>query len=327
MPDPSLRDDPVWREALDWLMRCHAAPDDAALRRELRAWLVRDARHAAVFHRAEAVWRLTGEAAGKHRGPKDRRASAAGGWVGRTANRRVAVGALAASGLIALLPAVRRHLEADLRTGVGEVDATSLPDGSRVHLDAGSAMAIHFDGAERGVTLLEGRAFFEVMPNHARPFTVAAGAVKVRVTGTAFDVGIGAGSVAVAVASGGVAVEVGAGTGLAARSQAVRLGSGDQLTMNRATGAVRIDRVAVDAVAAWRSGKLVVNGATVAEIVETLRRYSTSLILLLDDGLAVRRVTGVFDPRQPAAALRAAVTPYAGVVEEPLPYVITVSGP
>ena len=58
------------------------------------------------------------------------------------------------------------------------VKIVTLEDGSRVQLNAGTAIAKDFSGGQRRLTFLKGEALFEVAPDPSRPFTVeAAGAV------------------------------------------------------------------------------------------------------------------------------------------------------
>jgi transmembrane sensor len=64
-----------------------------------------------------------------------------------------------------------------------------LPDGSRVWLNAASALRFPtaFAGAQRRVWLT-GQAYFEVAHNKRQPFRVEAGGTSVQVLGTHFDV-------------------------------------------------------------------------------------------------------------------------------------------
>ncbi len=64
-----------------------------------------------------------------------------------------------------------------------------LPDGTRVTLNADSKLYYDksFNGTER-VVRLEGEAFFDVVKMPGKPFIVHAGAVNIRVLGTAFNV-------------------------------------------------------------------------------------------------------------------------------------------
>lgn len=64
-----------------------------------------------------------------------------------------------------------------------------LPDGTRVTMNAGSRLSYDpgFSGKTREV-FLEGEAFFDVAEMKDRPFIVHAGAVNIKVLGTAFNV-------------------------------------------------------------------------------------------------------------------------------------------
>lgn len=71
----------------------------------------------------------------------------------------------------------------------GEKLVVLLGDGSRVWLNADSKLIYpeHFTGGERRVSLI-GEAYFEVKKNPEKPFMVTAGEMRVRVTGTCFNV-------------------------------------------------------------------------------------------------------------------------------------------
>lgn len=71
----------------------------------------------------------------------------------------------------------------------GERLVVLLGDGSRVWLNADSKLVYpeHFTGDERRVSL-SGEAYFEIKKNPDNPFMVTAGEMKVRVTGTSFNV-------------------------------------------------------------------------------------------------------------------------------------------
>jgi ferric-dicitrate binding protein FerR (iron transport regulator) len=76
----------------------------------------------------------------------------------------------------------------------GSKTRTILPDGSTVWLNAGSRIVYaNFNGPEREITL-EGEAFFDVVQvmsnstHQKKPFIVHAGAIDIRVLGTAFNV-------------------------------------------------------------------------------------------------------------------------------------------
>jgi Fe2+-dicitrate sensor, membrane component len=314
----SHRDDPVWEQALDWLMRVQASAQDGEVLRRRDAWLAESEAHARAYRKAEKVWRLTGDVVPAiPPGP----APVPAGSAFRTPRRILAAGALAAGLALFLLPDIRLRLQADHRTGIGETRQVSLDDGSVVHLDADSAIGLAFSPDRRRVSLLSGQAFFQVAADRVRPFTVTAGEVSVTVTGTAFDMRFAADSVAVEVQSGSVSVAADHG----GRKVETRLAPGQRAVVARSGGALVTEAVSPVQVGLWRSGRMVVDGATVAQVVEDLRRHHRGIILLRDQALAARRVTGVFDVDDPVAALDAVLQPHGGVVRELTPYVLVVS--
>ena len=53
--------DPIREEALDWLLRVEAAPDDAAVQSALQAWRRRNPAHERAWQSVAQVWRLAGD--------------------------------------------------------------------------------------------------------------------------------------------------------------------------------------------------------------------------------------------------------------------------
>lgn len=299
MSDPSsLRDDPVWRQILDWRRRLDAAPGDAALRARHARWLAENPAHAEAQARLEKVWLLTGSLPAGTVVPFRRRLPP---------RLAAAVLAVAACLTLVLMPRLWPGLGADHHTATGEIRHLALADGSIIHLDGASAVDVALSEGARAVTLRQGQAFFEVTRDPGRPFTVTAGAVRVTVIGTAFDVRRGDDGVSVSVRSGAVRVTAG-GT-------EVLLAPGDRLAVG-SNGGWKRDRVDPALVASWRDGRLVAEGATIAEVVEELRRHHSGMIVLNDGDLAQRRVFGIYDLSDPLAALRAAVHPHGGAVRD-----------
>ncbi|MBO9617393.1 MAG: DUF4974 domain-containing protein [Niabella sp.] len=86
-------------------------------------------------------------------------------------------------------PVVLKEKQLALSAGKGVRKQMILRDGSSVWLNSGSKLyyVTDFKGATREV-LLEGEAFFDVVKNKKQPFIVHAGAIDVKVLGTAFNV-------------------------------------------------------------------------------------------------------------------------------------------
>lgn len=304
---------PLRAEVVEWLMRLDAAPQDAILRAQFEAWLAESDRHRAAYAVVEPVWRLSSDLAPP--AAPDTVVSIADARRPRRPWRRaaaVAMGVMAAGVALVFLPAIQLHLRADHLTGIAEQRDVTLDDGSKVALDAGSAIAVRYVASRREVELLSGQAFFEVTPNRERPFVVSADGVTVTVTGTAFSVATAASGVTVAVQAGSVDVADGAGV-------ASGLSRGDRLQVSRG-GKIARGQVPAEDVASWRDRRLVVYDMPVRDVVEQLGRYRPGAIVFRDAAIADRLVTGMIDLRRPNEALQALVDLQQGSMIEITPY-------
>jgi transmembrane sensor len=318
--DPS-EEQPVRGQIVEWLMRLQEEPDDRRLRAEFDAWLAQSDHHRRAYRDMETLWQQAEEVGSirANRRPDDRARRSP--RLGRRLNRRwtAAAGlALAASLAIFVLPTVRLWLTADYQTGVAELRDVLLDDGSRVTLDAQTAIVVDYTEGRRSVTLLSGQAFFEVMPSQERPFVVKANTVAVRVTGTAFDVATAKAGVAVAVRSGSVNVTEG-GRGVVAD-----LTGGQQLQLSR-NGVAARSAISSDDVGVWRDHRLVVYDRPIRDVVQQIARHTNAVILFTDSGIADQLVTATIDLRHPHEALRAVVDLKYGKIVEISPYIVVIS--
>lgn len=298
---------------MDWLLRLEAAPDDAELRAAFEAWLAASEANREASRVMGHTWQRLGDVV--------RPAPAVVPLARPRWPRRVAAAALALAACVALyfFPALQMRVLADHMTGVAELREVVLEDGSVVHLDAGSAIAVTYVAAGRDVALLGGQAFFEVASLQNRPFRVRSGDVTVTVTGTAFGVRSSERRVFVDVQSG--TVEVSAGKGAPAL-----LTRGQRAVVDRASGGIVQGEVAPAEVASWRRRRLVVHDATLDDVIEELGRHHAGLILLPDRRLGPQLVTGVFDLTRPIEALTALAESQNGKLTEITPYLLVISG-
>lgn len=179
------------------------------------------------------------------------------------------------------------------RAAAGERMEVSLPDGSRVTLNAGSTVRHRRDfswlpgvpATARGVAL-EGEAFFDVSPA-VRPFTVAAGAARVRVLGTRFNVRAReeGGEARVDVEEGRVEVAD------PLRAYTVILRAGEAARLDPASGGLSRDRIDQRRIAAWRSGGMVMVDEPLANVLDELGVRFDTEIRLLDPGAAHARLS------------------------------------
>ena len=327
-------DDDLLAEAVDWRMRLDEAPGDGAVRAALDAWLAKSEARRRAYADVERLVRVADALPADYEDLQAASATEAkpappslpirSQPLRSPTARRAGYAAIALAACLAFpfLPTLQLWLASDYRTSTAELRTITLEDGSVVSLDAGSAVAVRYVAARREVALLSGRAFFQVVPAADRPFVVVAEDVTVTVTGTAFDVGSSGDVVSVAVQSGTVEVATARD-----KSMAARLTRGERLEIDRTSGRAAKSEIVPGDVAAWRDRRLVVDKATIAEVMEELGRHYPGVVVLSDRKLAQRRVSGVFDLRQPVEALQAAVRTHDGSITRVTPYLVVISGP
>lgn len=298
-----------------WRSKIDEAPLSASERAEFDRWMAADPDHGAAYAEAELLWKALGDieyepslaasSAGNH-------SRGALSTVRRALARRpcrgiglagAATAALAASlfaALVVMPPANRPSAEdpsaivpiaAVHETDRGEIETVALADGSVITLGAKSRVAVTMTGDRREARLEAGAAFFDVAHDPARPFVVRAGAARVRVTGTAFDLQRKGGALHVAVEEGEVAVShpiVHARSSDGARAPArlastVVLTAGEGVVASGRDGLGRSFEVRLEDIGAWRDGQLVFFRARLGEIVDDANRYAETPIEVAED--------------------------------------------
>ncbi|WP_371441488.1 FecR domain-containing protein [Methylosinus sp. R-45379] len=277
---PDVRD-----AAIGWWLRRNEATFSKRDGAAFEAWLAEDAAHRAAFDKLAAL--------GDFMAPR---------WPGvgplrKARRRRRRAGAAATATLLALFAydEIALRLRADYATGPGETRQATLEDGSRVELDARSALAVRYSAGQRRVVLLDGEAWFDVAPDPARPFVVEAAGGTTTALGTAFDVALEGGKARVTVTSHRVRVSTGRGE--------VVVEEGQQSAYDEGGAAAAPEPADIARATAWRRGKLMFENRPIGEVVRALGRYHRGLVYFVDPALKARRVTGVFNADDPIAAL------------------------
>lgn len=322
----SKPDRQLLKQAMDWLLRLSAAPADRRLHQAAQAWRSSDPAHESAWRQAERAWRAVAYArSDEPEASRDGRSVVEFGTRSHRPRWRWLAAAVSIVAVVALAlygPSFGLGLDADHETRVAEHRRIGLRDGTVVDLGASTALDVRFNERRRSVDLLAGEAFFSVAPGDARPFVVLAGGVSILVTGTAFNVRMSVDAIAVAVEHGSVEVAVSGATA----SDTVRMRAGDQLVARRRTGSLERNTVSDSEVGGWRRFKLFVDGATVGDVIDELRRYDKGWIVVTDADLLRQQVTGLYDLRDPAHALRVLVGPFGGQVRSVSPLLTIVSG-
>jgi transmembrane sensor len=317
MEPPAADSEKLFEEALDLIIRLQNDPGNPVARDLMRNWRARGPEHEAAWAEAAEIHGMAGKVL------EDRRnADSARNTVSR---RKVMLGGfagLALAGAAAFYgPDLLARLRADHVTSTAEIRRITLADGTIVTLGPESAIRTVSTERLRQVDLLSGMAFFEVVPDPARPFEATAGHLRVTVLGTAFDLSSNAGSITVAVDHGLVRVNVAE----SAQAEQGTLADGQWLTLDE--GSQQVGRGTHDPgqVAAWRDGMIVADSETVSSLVATIGRWHTGRILIADPWLGARQISGVFDLKDPVKALEAVVLPYGGAVRQLSPWLTVIS--
>lgn len=185
----------------------------------------------------------------------------------------------------------------DYATGTAEQRDVALADGSRMSLDADTAVAVDFTDQQRRVALLRGRAYFNVAKNSLRPFVVDAAKGTTTALGTRFAVHEWDGTVTVAVEESAVSVAAPDGS-------VATLRVGQNASYGR-DGISEIGAVDIVNEMAWRRGKLIFEDRPLRQVIADVNRYRPGTIQITDRRLNNLRVSGIFDVRNPEGVLDA----------------------
>lgn len=177
---------------------------------------------------------------------------------------------------------------ADFTTGTGEVRAWTLADGSRLNLNARSAVDVLFDARQRLVRVYRGEVMIETshtMPLAQRPFLVETEQGVIRALGTRFMVSARDRDVEVSLFEGALEVRP-----FGAAVQHLRAGEATRLQRSKTSLIYPRDPHA----AAWEGGLIFADGMPLDLYLKQLAQYRPG-ILSCDSAAASLRVSGVFE--------------------------------
>lgn len=274
-------------EAADWLVRMQSGAWSPAEQAGLEQWQSRSASHAAAWARAQGVLHAFGQLPAQSGqnvletlGRQDR----------RRALRRLGV-VMLATPVVWLgwrqLPWENR--DADFSTATGERKSVTLPDGSRLALNSGSAVKVAFSSGERRLHLIAGEILVTTAAEHApvyRPFIVQTPQADIRALGTRFSVRLQEEGTLVAVFEHAVEVRPHGG------ADPTRLDAGQQGRFG-AEGPLQPTGKAPASLAAWEQGMLAVQDMPVGQLIAELARYHRGW-LRCDPAVASLRISGAF---------------------------------
>ncbi|WP_233972746.1 FecR family protein [Pectobacterium versatile] len=183
-----------------------------------------------------------------------------------------------------------------------QVKHVTLPDGSEVDMDAGSAISLAYTSQERRVTLLQGSAWFTVAPTttqEKRPFLVDAASGTTQALGTQFIVQNSSQITTVGVVEHSVQVTANGETLRLDEQQAARY---TEQGMTRLPGWNSRER------GDWRRGLLIFDQQPLAIVIARINQYRAGTIVIPTSALRQRQVSGIFSLNELDGALQTIAT-------------------
>jgi transmembrane sensor len=290
-PDKQARDEALW-----WFVRINSGDATAADRADHAAWMALSVRNRREYAKLSGMWSDLDRIADPRTHSAAARVAVSGGLSRRGFLAAGSAAAATVAGYVAFngLPDV---LTSDHYTGIGERRSITLTDGTKVDLDAATAIALDFNDSSRRLRLVRGRAFFDVAKDAGRPFIVEAAGGSVTALGTRFVVHQWDRAVTVTVEESAVSVA-------SPSREQVRIVAGHNVSY----GADRLGSVQtsdVEAESAWRRGKLIFEDRPLSQVIADVNRYRTGTIRVTDESLLNLRVSGIFDVTEPDGVLEA----------------------
>ncbi|ESQ82251.1 hypothetical protein AEAC466_18060 [Asticcacaulis sp. AC466] len=318
----------VKETAAEWALRLNAGHVVGAEHLKLQAWLDANAANAETLRRALSVLQTLDQDSSDELDVLRGQAWSSFARRNRTAALRqtlqrfgaVVACAVLGMGLYLATPSIRSNLfSTTYRTIGNEWRTVELSDGSRVALDANSAIKVHFEDGRRQIWLTSGRANFNVAKDALRPFTVAAGDRTVIATGTEFSVDRQRGDGRVILYEGRVSVmanDEGMSQWLGGwprPKKTVALLAPGQAFSGESAANGRTDTLSANDLQdsmAWRDGQLVFDGTPLRTAIDEAKRYADiSIELQNPDGRDIR-VSGIYRAGDAAAFITGVTAAY-----------------
>ena len=211
------------------------------------------------------------------------------------------------------------HLLPKYFTRIGEQRSIELKDGSVVTLNTAGQLVVDYSNRSRRILLERGEAYFEVVRDSERPFTVDLGFGSVTALGTAFNVRKHRDRFQVAVIEGTVALhelaeEIPASPArLPASGEAVVISAPSEHLLEEGWVAefdLSLDQLkafrpeSMDRYEGWRGGMLGFYREPLNQVVQELNRYSRKKILIEDASVMDLSVSMAVSIREIDSALK-----------------------
>lgn len=307
--DPKAGTGTAAEQAAGWFARLQGGEATGDDWLAFERWLAAAPGNAAAYDRLERLWVELDDHADALRsrartGPTRR-------WL--VGGAALAAGLAAVAVGLALLPDPAAKA-ITYETAPGETRQFTLADGTRVHLNAASRIAVRFDRKARRVDMADAEAVFDVTHDPDRPFLITVGDREVKVVGTEFNLRRRDAHTVLTVRRGVVEVRAAAAPG----APATRVAAGQQLVHNDGAAVSQLRAASPDAAFAWTSGQLVYRGEPLSQVAADLSLRFATPVRVADSATGRLPFSGVLVLDRRADVLRR-LQAYAPIVVEDRP--------
>ncbi|MBA0170186.1 FecR family protein [Pectobacterium versatile] len=294
----------IQQQAARWAIRLAEAPLDDEQELTFQHWLAQDPRHHHALEQAGMLWHGLGSLSAEQRQELQPQPPAT--LPVRRVNRMTQwkIAALLLLGFSLGTTWISEGilmLRSDYHAA-HQVKHVTLPDGSEVDMDAGSAISLAYTSQERRVTLLQGSAWFTVAPTttqEKRPFLVDAASGTTLALGTQFIVQNSSQTTTVGVVEHSVQVT--------ANGKALRLDE-QQAARYTEQGMTRLPGWNSRERGDWRRGLLIFDQQPLAIVIARINQYRAGTIVIPTSALRQRQVSGIFSLNELDGALQTIAT-------------------
>lgn len=198
-----------------------------------------------------------------------------------------------------------RHGVFAYSTAPGERKAFTLPDGSRITLDADSALNIKLTPDQRSLRLARGEAYFQVAKDPSRPFIVSAGGARVRAVGTQFNVRMGDHRTVVAVVEGLVQVAAPSELAKDPPQLVAQVAAGQAVAYVADGGLQTLPAAEASLATTWLNGRRQYRNEPLQYVLADVDRYTGRRIEVADAATGALKFTGTLSLENSDAWLKA----------------------
>lgn len=168
----------------------------------------------------------------------------------------------------------------------------SLPDNSKISLDANTSVKVEFYEDKREIYLSHGRGFFDVSSNKNRPFIIKTNHVDIKVLGTKFEIINEDKNFEVNVLEGKVRVSN-------KKDNLIALVQKDQkLILDEYFNLKSLEKTASNNIALWNQGKFYFKQESLKNVIEKFLKYNDLDVQIEDKSITNLPITGNFTSKE-----------------------------